>query len=320
MKRTQLILEKSISDVKRIKEIAKCCIFITPDGVIVNENPNFILEVVAVIGPYQDSEINLPEAVLLEVGMNRSRPYGKAEGNVGRENRKAISKRYGHYQPTPEQYLLVAPHLFSYLTKYATEKIRGWKNNWHDPRWIKVDSAEYRHFSGQRRTYKWLIKEPCVRFSIDIRDEFLLSDIYWAELFGVENRQYKLERLASLMGNRLSGYKIYNRKRFPKNWMNYPRFASAIYSLKNLPWYLQVYIWKKYFGSHSRFHYEIMEQIGYQGFDPWEEILRNKVFPFPEQRLQVKVKVLKKSRNRVIFELYPKLPEESEGYDDEIPF
>ncbi len=337
MERSQMVIEKSISDVNRIKEIAKCCIFITPEGVVVKENPNFVLEVVAVIGPYDDGAVKLSEAVLLEVGLNRSRPYGKAEGNVGRENRHAISKRYGHYHLTPDQYQLVAPHLFGYLTKYATEKVASWKNDWVDPRWVKFDTGEYRHISGQRRNYKWSIIEPCVRFSVDLRDELLLGDIFWAELFGFDNRQHKLDRLVAFMGNKFSGYKRTNRKKMPRSWMNYPRFAVAIEALRRLPWYLQVFVWKEHFGKHSYFHYEIMEQIGYEGFDPWEEQVREKALPNPEQRIipPVKIRILRKSQKQLVFELYPPRPPELEGvmrsfegkqvelsdsFDDEIPF
>lgn len=317
-----LHLAKYSRDVETVKKYARCCIYITSDGVRVEENQHYRIEILAVIGQYQDDRLNLDEAVLLEVGLSRGKPYQEATGlKDGNPNYpKNYPCRHPYLSITAEQYQLVAPEIFNYLVEYSINKVSLWKNDWFDPWWIKIDVGTHKNrFSGLTKDHKWLAARPAIRFAVSVHDNFLVSDIYWAELYGKDNLQEDLKKILKFIGDNLGGYKMRDRKRFPSNWMKFPRFAAAISSLKRLPKYVQFFIWKKHFPINQYFHYEIMEQIGFQGIDCWEEVCAQNVLDNPSNRIgDVSIRIVRKSDRFVVFEILPPPPKVE--YEDEIPF
>ncbi len=326
-------ITKYSRDVELVKKYARCCIYINPhsttDKVRVVENPNFRVEVLAVIGPYKSEALNLPEAVLLEVGLFRCKPYVQAEGL--KHNRDGYptnyARRHTHLSITTEQYQLVAPEIFKFLQSYAFDRVSAWKSNWFDPWWVKVHVGSHKNrLSGLTTEYKWYPAKRSVRFAISTHDELLASDVYWTELFGIDNLHEELKKLIIYMQVRFGGFKQNGRKFVPKSWMVYPRFAAAVTALKRLPYYLQVFIWKKHFPPHHYFHYEIMEEIKYEGAELWEERILNMALPDPISRVgDVSLRIVRRTEKYVVFEITPPAPEQKNGngnyeYEDEIPF
>jgi hypothetical protein len=307
---TALRAAKFFRDVNVVEQYAKCIIYITKDRIEIRENPNYRIEMLVVIGPYRDERYDLPNAVLLEIGLKRTKPYSTSEGlkDDSWDGPKTFRERHSHLSMTTEQYQLVGPAIFEYLKQYAEERVLMWLHDWYDPRWIKIPVAEHKHF-GVTRDFKWYSVEPSIRFSISVQDSFMVSDVYWAELNGKYDFEFRIKKLLAYMYRRLGGFKTRGRKYWPRNWMKYRRFAEAISALQKLPWYLQVYVWKTHFPKSDPFHYEIMEQIKYEGVDPWEEAVRNAVLPNPAERLgDNALRIVRRDSKYVVFEIFPPPP------------
>jgi hypothetical protein len=321
MEKKRIDLAKCSRDVALVKKHAEICIQMKSGDVVKTLNPDPYIRSLAVIGPYYDAVTCLDEAVLLEVGLRRGKPYRKGESpKHSWVNGRPINLpgRNDSLKLTPEQYMAVAPYFLESLNDYATERILFQIHGWHDSRWVKIYVGSHKNkFTGVYSDYKWYQIPPSVRFAVSVKDEFLLSDFYWAELYGRDNIQQSISKRIQHMQRNLGRYTLRGRKNWPKDWMNKPGFAKAINILKSFPQYLQVYIWKEHFKLNHYFHYEIMEKIGYQGYSPWEEEIVEKVLPNPKERVgKYSIRVVRRTEKYVVFDFFPAEPPVEEDIPD----
>lgn len=118
-------------DVERVKQDARFIIVVDENHIVTTlRNPHGRLSIIAVIGPGEIHE-NIPsplrkfaEAVLLEIGVSRGRPYREA---FGTENQRYIPKRRPWFSLTDAQYLAVAPYIFHLLKMLTDKRTSQWK-------------------------------------------------------------------------------------------------------------------------------------------------------------------------------------------------
>lgn len=334
-------LETVVRDVKLVKENAVRIFKIHKDGSIdIIDNENFRLEVVAVIGPYKDEKWDLEEALLLEVGLNRTRPYN--ECNIPPSLRKEgeprnFTIRYHGLHLTPEQYQLVAPHIFEYLESRAAAQVSSRKDGWQ-PYKVKAlgkhNSSDHLHkpFLGRRgklvtAKLKYEVP-PLVRFSARMTDRLFVSDIYWAELFGNQKVQDQLKGLGNEIQTLLDTA-LKKTQTTPKDWRKNKLFNLAMIkfdrftisygdSLGRDRSYLQKILLRDHVGERHYFFDEIATRLAWVWDEPIkEEQSALQALPDPELRLNgIQIKVWRIIKNQLTFDVFPRKSEDEE----EIPF
>ncbi len=334
-------LETVIRDVGLVKENAVRIFLIKNDGSVeIIDNENCRLDVVAVVGPYKDGKWDLEEAVLLEIGLNRTRPYN--EVHIPTDLRKIgepqnFTIRFHGLHLTPKQYLLVAPYIFEYLESRAAAQISTRKDGW-EPYKVKAlgkhNSSDQllKAFLGRRgRLVTGKLKyevPPLVRFSARMTDKLFISDIYWAELFGNQKVQDQLKGLGREIQTLLNTA-LRKTRSTPKDWrtnkffnlamIKFDRFSMSYGdSLGRDRSYLQKILLRDHVGERHYFFDEIASRLGWVWNEPIsEEQLALESLPNPEARLGgVQLKVWRIIKNQLTFDLYPRKPED----EDEIPF
>lgn len=334
-------LETVLRDVSLVKENAVRVFHIKKDGSVeVIDNENFRLEVVAVIGPYQDEKWDLEEAVLLEIGLNRSRPYN--ETNIPPSLRRSgepknFTPRYHGLSLTPEQYQLVAPFIFKYLEARAAAQVSTRKDGWQP---YKV-RALGKHNSSEQLLKPFLGRKgklvtaklkyevpPLVRFSARMTDNLFVSDIYWAELFGNQKVQDQFKGLGNEI-QALLDTALKKSRATPKDWrsnrffnlvmVKFERFSISYGdSLGRDRSYLQKVLLRDYVGERNYFFDEIATRLGWSWHEPIkEEMLALQALLNPETRLNgLQIKPWRIIKNQLTFDVYPRKPSD----EDEIPF
>lgn len=171
------IPELVAADVARVERHAAHVVYLN-GGVKVLDNPSPRINVIAVVGPGQAFGQNFEQAVLLEVGIFRARPWQEVEG---------IPRRRSWCSLNPEQYLEVAPALFGVLQSMTNQRVRMWRRKAESPVYLTMRQAYfYRYLRAKSRRFS--MKKGC-RFSVSRRDIPLLADLYWATLYGLESRK-----------------------------------------------------------------------------------------------------------------------------------
>ncbi len=195
-----------------------------------NKKPK--LGVLAVIGPAEFKGKEISEAVLLELGVWRTRPY--RESNL-------YSGRLPIFPMEREDYQRWAPKLFKYLVERSSEQIATRKCDWDNPFYVKMT----KHFIGkQRRGVIWLDKKepvpPGVRFSASVHDELLIRDLYYAELFLNKKLAEQLAKLGRYIDKLLSFHRKGSAKYDISRLGNSQFFSEAKTALGQWPRYLQI--------------------------------------------------------------------------------
>ncbi len=201
------------ADVRRIRDHAAYVFTLNPNGKSFSlaSNQGARLNVVAVIGPsiFEGSEIR--EAVLLEVGIGRTRPYSRSQGKNNGQKLSEIPRRRKCFSLSPKQYRFIAPALFGLLSKIAADKVAAWET----PPFFRAEIESFWFSTRRKRT----LANPRTRayprgvwFTVLREDAFLASDLLWAE------RQNKilnriLDGLVGFIGKRLSPYLGKRRRR-----------------------------------------------------------------------------------------------------------
>lgn len=198
-------------DVNVVLQEAKIILKISPDGKMIEivENPHPRLGVIAVIGPAKGLGQYFAEALLTEIGIGRSRPYHRAYG-IGKPENPHVPKRRKWFYLSPSQYGLVAPIIFRKIERMAYEKLASWAKGpfSDDPflirsRWIfwtKRGSKFYDRVS-------WALAIRGARFSISLKDELFVRDIYWAELNLNAMIKKRINGLAGFISKRINWYR-----------------------------------------------------------------------------------------------------------------
>jgi len=329
-------------DVTRVKRhaLGLCLLDGFEDGL----EPEFIpcdeprLNVLAVIGPARKGGFRFEEALLLELGLHRTRPYRKAEGaaltkqelRLRRKNRNRF--RSGRHVPmrrkwftlTKQQYLAVAPHLFRFLQEHVDERVGRWEiTQKFEPFWRKVPRYIVGRHGQIHYTEIAAHHERGIRFSVSTADRSLISDIYWAELWWNARLMYQLLGLARFISLCLRDHRY---TRLPGDgflgFWQLPAIERVRAALKRamqrrgagrLPRYLLAEMIRRFLPPDSRRFRDVLAQmIGWNGKETWEYKTAARALPNPESRIgYIRIRVIARRRRYIVFEVFSRLPNPS---------
>ncbi len=185
--------KQAVRDVARVRQHARAVITLGQDtapSFITNNHS--VLDVVAVVGPTTYDGVSVPEAVLCEVGLRRTRPYARSErrgnGSPIRPYLSLIQPRSSRFMLSAWQYRLAAPTMFSLLDGWMREIVGRWL--WGPGAVISVRRTYVRRSGSVLETRRFLTMRPrgC-RISVARKDHFLCADLlriemgdrYWRE-------------------------------------------------------------------------------------------------------------------------------------------
>lgn len=329
-----------LKNLNLIKENAVIVFHVTEDGqVSVIENDEARLNVLAVVGPYSDEKRDLDEAVLLEVGFGFTRPYNEVHIPPGLRKfgePQNFTPRFRGFSISPTQYTAVAPYIFEYLEKRAVDQVSLRRDGW---RTYKIKAMGHKN-SGEKlsktiTTKKGRLmaidlryeKPPMVRFGASFSDPLLISDLYWAELYGNESVQKQFTGMASEMRYLLE--KATKRfKNTPKSWLKSNDFVAAANKLDRftMAWgdnfrdrtYLQRILLRDYLDERHYFFDELATSIKWSGEPIKEDLLAKSALPSPKSRLNnIQIRIWRRMGDLLSFDVYPKKPV---GEQEIIPF
>lgn len=312
----EMIPELVQRDVDLVEREAKIVIDIT--SLSIRQNPRPGLGIIAVVGPGKFLGMDFKKALLCEIGLGKSRPYHEAKRPGGE---KFIQKRRRWFSLTEEQYLIIAPEIFKLLQGLADNRIDNWKcgPNSDNPFRIRVPRSFWsRHEKTLFQTLSWKPLPRGARFAVSLSDEFdefLLKDIFWAELNLNSGLQGHLKGLARFIDLYLSVYKDKIGKngfsrRFPK-LKRVQQIREMIYSssLSGSPYLLiEMLNYLPQKESNCLWPYITTHLIPFGGEETKERKLSTQAITGPESRLkgiQLRIKTGLDGRN-----LYQKTPKE----------
>jgi hypothetical protein len=286
---------------------AKFVFRIREGGVSIKENPTGKLLVAAVIGP---AEITVaPEippqkqAVLLEVGIGRGRPY--KEGN---HDDRWTNLRRKWFFLTEEQYRLVAPEIFRLLQRLTNERVANWQfPNWEIPvprRWWAQRGREF----SESITFRFFPRGA--RFSVAEADKWLISDIYRAEL--VHNKALR-GQLSGLSGFIDKALRLYPKNGMPLNSFIRLKGGRAVYTTLTRSSFLRHHkaeaLLRLPAGRQHRFFYHLADIIGWDGDKTPERKKSDSALTDVIGRIGgMQLKVIREKRGCCVFEVFPDLP------------
>lgn len=239
--------ERVNRDISIVRNRARFLIEITDEGTKILTNKEWTLNIIAVLGPAEkEGEIIFKEAVLLEIGIGRTRPYARTK-IAQNDARKKI------FFLTKEQYLAIRPALFWIFLSSSADRMKNWKKLTVGVKKKKVYfSNRGRYCSKEKMKKNVLIVEGWemeslkgVRFSVSKRDEYLLSDIFNLELKKNPSIERKLKGISGMIYYSLKRY--VDKFRSPSELNSRVKFDSSginavVETLKNsnpLPHHLQ---------------------------------------------------------------------------------
>lgn len=345
---TRQKIEKIQRDVVLLKKEARAVISVGVGDVSVTWNDPFRLNVIAIIGEGWIDGVHCPEALLCEVGISVVRPYVTAQlpngtRQVGEANRSRLRSRKPYATLTEEQYLLVTPTLFGVIQEMADAMIARRIQNPDKPftKWTAVPmvaKGKKRKIVSENRERKI---ETGARFSIHRSDEFLVNDVYAAELFYNRNVQEGIRKAIKLIRRYLKKFKG-NDNGVPKAAQNH--FKEELLEISAFPGYLwmeavqrlRIEAVKRLRGvDESYYVYELKKMFGCIE-EPTEERRRATAsLPHARKRLQgMRLRLTYKHANPsiIVFEVfaspawrqYRPIPigeQDGVGHDDEeVPF
>lgn len=209
-------------DLDKVVEHARILVRLIDGELSVEEHPRRRLKVIAVVGPGVCSLSGeaFNQALLLEVGMGHTRPYGcGGAGGTKRIRPKMVQRRHKWFSLTEDQYLGVMPLLFQLIQKVTDERMERWRLG---SRWwtIPVKKAYWKRQRPRPATYS-----RGVRFSASFSDRYLVSDLLW-QGFNNLSVQQRLRQLATSINKLLSRYQIRNRRR-PFTFQNFLELSKV---------------------------------------------------------------------------------------------
>jgi hypothetical protein len=201
------------SSADRLRRDAKFLITIdSENNVALSTNSKGLLNVVAVIGPTtlsidkQDKkfgeihfELFLQEAVLLEIGLWRTRPYHRAHNKSG-VGLSVINGRPKCANLSKDQWVAVWPILIDVLSDYVFGRVSAWESCQNalieekslEPFFVKVGDRSIPLKRG-------------VFVCIDGRDSEIISEFLWRDIEGWRTSKF-LRKLRKMWSWRLKGY------------------------------------------------------------------------------------------------------------------
>ena len=167
-------LEFVARDVAAVEKNARHLFEIFSGSIKYTNNPEGILNIIAVIGQGEFSGQRFERALLCEIGLGGKVPYQRLQIL----NEPDILRRRKVFSFDESQYRAASPAVFNLLQDLVNARAK--KLN-HLSRFV----LSSRHWLS-RRSKNPLVTEAVVsackgiRFSVDCRDVFLLADLYWA--------------------------------------------------------------------------------------------------------------------------------------------
>ncbi len=315
--------------VANVKRYATHVLIIGKDGELeyyVNEDG--LLKVLAVIGAHRNRDYDVDEAVLLEIGMNRTRPYRVLQfpqrlRQPGMSRR--IQPRHDGFNLTREQYAVVAPAIFAILVEQATNQVTARKTGW-----MPYTIRGLGHRSAGDKLSKIILtkkgklfgidlqydKLPSVRYTISQTDQFLLRDIYWAEIFGNLTVQANLRVFGDSILPKLK-VALKKARRSPRDWSTSPYFRAAyeVFDMFRTKPYLQRILLRDHIKAQNYFYDVIAQKLGWVDDSPIEEeLLALAAVDDPESRLEgIQIKIWRKFGGLLSFDIYPPPPKSNEA-------
>lgn len=266
------------------------------------------LSVIAVVGSGKFAGVSYERALLLEIGLGRGRPYQKVEFNA--EKGGELSRRKW-FSLTPEQYRAIAPHLFSLLKEIAEEQMAKWKNGpFYD---VVVKRVFFSRKLGEHIERRKTLSYPRgVRFTASVADDFLVKDIYWAEMNLNKRVQVKMSRTASAVQHFLRPY--FTKRPAKKDIWSVRAFKRAKYALthSSLPRHLKVEMffrhlrgYEHYPGTRHPYWEELAELIHWDGdkSPKYRELALASLSGQKDRLCEIQLEVSRNS-NYVVFEVF----------------
>lgn len=324
------------ADVRRIYENAAYVLIMNSEkSFSLVSNPGARLNVIAVIGPAIFKGREIEKALLLEVGIGKTRPYHRSKGVNNGQKLPEIPKRRKLFGLTAKQYRLVAPALLGLFLEIATEKVAAWTT----PPFFKAETESVWFSAKRKKTVVSARKRSYPRgiwFGVLHEDVFLAADLLWAETQQNETIKRVVGGLAGFIGKRLSLYLGKRRRRGIKqkhggrgksrtvpNWSGRKSFSKLVgvcecqnaVARAKLPGYLRKMLMVKFDArnpKHPFFPWVVCDIICPPPEKTREEyLLETALLPGPEKRipkgLQVSTyrRLTPQGNGRLVFELFP---------------
>lgn len=281
-------------DIERIKMEAVYVVrLLSKFEVDIIKNPNGRLNVIAIIGQgsfYFDSQLLFfDEVALCEIGIGKTRPYSEAKkpiNSLSENEERSIAKRKKYFNLTLDQYELVAPYLFFLIQQITNEKVARRVCNHKNPYYISSQKHYYSYRQGKDfyfDTFK--PKTGSSGFVVSIKDKFLASDVYFAEMFLNKDIAKYLSGLARFIDKRLKPYRF---KKINSNCLKLKGFVKVreIIEKHFLPKYLIIELLNNLpKGKRNYFYNEMVEIVGWDGKETFEKQMANNVVENPFKRL-----------------------------------
>ena len=252
-------------DIRLIKKEAVFVIKINENGNLewCHRNKEGRLSVIAIIGPTQQFNRSFNEAVLLEIGLKRGKPYHEAfiaNRKSGNEP-LTLHKRRQWFSLSPEQWLKVRGPIFSLLQEITNERVNKWKCGPNNPYYIRT--PKHRWTIRGKKMIKTESKKPYlsgIRFSIALKDQMFIKFVYWLEIYFNKNLQKHLKGMANFIDKRLAPYRWNGHKRKFSKLGGARDILKSFNSQKKLPEYLMAKMIEKLpNGEKNRFYYDIID-------------------------------------------------------------
>jgi len=283
-------------DVRNVIRFARYVITILPDEKFrVDENPNYKLGIIAVIGQTEKFE----KVVLLEVGIGPSRPYHPSE--------KVYSKRRKWFWLTEKQYNLIAPALFELVAVITKEQVAKRKNAFFSFSFTKRKYTYRKKGFTSYEKRKQFPQGSC--FSVNLSDSFVANDICYAELHINKQVHKEIYGLGRLIDKRVNWYSP-SRYKGKRTFKTLKVREDLILLTKRLPRHLKQHL-VSFFpnGKSTMFYFHILNLLQVFGDDLCQEIqIADQALPKPKNRLrniQLKTTRKHKDQNIVVFEVFP---------------
>jgi hypothetical protein len=272
------------------------------------------LGVLAVVGPGVTSHgVALGDAVLLEVGYRKTRPYQPANKPWRRNGEpRQVPKRRKWCTLTEEQYLHFGPWLFEELQDRVDVLTGEWKGTTYpvptrQTYWtsrggkMTVDTTWK---NGGKRLVYW---PRGLRFSVSVHDEFLLRDLYWAEMESNSHVRQWLQGLARFIDKRLKPYRDKSRA-YMGHWQGL-KDVKHVLETSSLPHYLKIemlrYLPHKK-GQQNPFYDLLCDILEWNGTPTRERQLASLALPGVKRRIKdTQLRIKKAVNGHVVFEIFP---------------
>jgi hypothetical protein len=278
-----------------------------------NKRPR--LGVLAVVGPGMTPRgIPLNEAVLLEVGYRKTRPYQPARKPYRRvDEPHEIPPRKKWCALNEEQYQKVGPWLFEELQFRVDELTSEWKGTTYP---VPTRQTYWTNRGGKmtvdttwKKGGKRLVYWPRgLRFSASKHDELLLRDLYWAEMEGNSHIKQWLRGLARFLDKRLKPYRGKSRT-YMAHWQGL-KDVRHVLEASSLPHYLKIemlrYLPHQKNGQQNWFYDVLCDILEWNGTPTRERQLASLALPGVKRRIKdTQLRIKKAVNGHVVFEIFP---------------